>query len=72
MPLAEKLDKIRAAGAKRIPENKRVVMEAANKDLFESNIMDGVVRWATVCRVSPCPMGLTKPSNHPNCSPPDP
>ena len=44
MSLAEKLDEIRAAGAKRIPEDKRVIMGAVNKELFESNIMDGVVK----------------------------
>lgn len=44
MSLAEKLDEIRAAGAKRIPEDKRVIMGIANKELFESNIMDGVVK----------------------------
>ena len=44
MSLAEKLDEIRAAGSKRIAEDKRVIMGAANKELFESNIMDGVVQ----------------------------
>ena len=44
MSLVEKLDEIRAAGSKRIPEDKRVIMGAANKELFESNIMDGVVK----------------------------
>ena len=44
MSLAEKLDKICAAGVKRVPEDKRFVMEAANTELFESNIMDGVVK----------------------------
>ena len=44
MTLAEKLDRIRAAGAKRIPEDKRAIMGAANKELFESDIMDGVIK----------------------------
>jgi hypothetical protein len=44
MSLAAKLDEIRAAGAKRIPEVKRVIMGAANKELLESNIMDGVIK----------------------------
>ena len=44
MSLAEKLDEIRAAGSKRIPEDKRVIMGAANKELFESNIMDSVIK----------------------------
>ena len=44
MSLAAKLDEIRAAGAKRIPEDKRVIMWAANKELLESNIMDGVIK----------------------------
>jgi len=44
MSLAEKLDGIRAAGAKRFTEDKRVIMGAANKELFESNLMDGVVK----------------------------
>lgn len=44
MSLAERLDEIRAAGAKRIPEDKRAIMGAANKELAESGIMDGVIR----------------------------
>jgi len=44
MSLAEKLDELRAASAKRIPEDKRVIMGAATKELAESNIMDGVIK----------------------------
>ncbi len=44
MTLAEKLDRIGAASAKRIPEDKRAIMGAANKELFESDIMDDVIK----------------------------
>jgi hypothetical protein len=42
MSLAEKLEAIRAGGAKRIPEEMRAVMGRATQDLRESGIMDGV------------------------------
>ena len=44
MSLAGKLDEIRAAGAKRIPEDKRVIMGAANKELVDSGVMNGVIK----------------------------
>ena len=44
MSLAAKLDELRAASAKRIPEYKRVIMGAATKELAESNIMNGVIK----------------------------
>lgn len=44
MTLAEKLDEIRAGGAKRIPEDKRAIMGAATKELVDSGIMDGVIK----------------------------
>jgi hypothetical protein len=73
MSLAEKLDKICAAGVKRVPEDKRFVMEAANTELFESNIMDGVVKVGDrLPEFLSCPAGLTKPSTHPNRSQPNP
>jgi len=42
MSLAEKLDAIREAGAKRIPEDKRVIMARATADLRESGILNNV------------------------------
>lgn len=42
MSLAEKLDAIREAGAKRIPEDKRAIMGRATADLRDSGILDGV------------------------------
>ena len=43
MSLAEKLDAIREAGAKRIPAEKRAVMGAALKALRGSGIADGFI-----------------------------
>lgn len=40
MSLAEKLDKIRAGGAKRIAPERRAIMLAATKTLRESGIAD--------------------------------
>lgn len=42
MSLAEKLDAIREAGGKRIPEDKRAIMGRATADLRESGILDDV------------------------------
>ena len=42
MSLEEKLAAIRAAGAERIPAEKRAIMGQATQDLRESGIMDGV------------------------------
>lgn len=42
MTLAEQLDKIRTAGATRIPPEKRAIMGAANAALRETDILDGV------------------------------
>jgi hypothetical protein len=42
MSLAEKLEAIKAAGAKRIPPEKRAVMVSATQELRESGIMEGV------------------------------
>ena len=42
MSSAEKLDAIREAGAKRIPEDKRAIMGRATADLRDSGILDGV------------------------------
>ena len=44
MNLAEKLDAIREAGAKRIPAEKRVVMGAATQTLRDSGIADGFIK----------------------------
>ena len=44
MSLAEKLDAIRAAGAKRVPEEKRAAMGAATQALRESGIADGFIK----------------------------
>ena len=44
MSLAEKLDALREAGAKRIGEEKRVVMRRATEDLRQSDILDGVAK----------------------------
>ena len=44
MSLAEKLDALREAGGKRIPEEKRVVMRRATEDLRQSGILDGVAK----------------------------
>ena len=44
MSLEEKLADIRAAGAKRIPEDKRAIMGRATQELRDSGIMDGVVK----------------------------
>ncbi|MBS0241275.1 MAG: hypothetical protein JSS20_03805 [Proteobacteria bacterium] len=42
MSLAEKLDAIRAASAKRIPPERRAIMERATNDLRASGIMDTI------------------------------
>lgn len=42
MSLEEKLAAIRAAGAERIPADKRAIMGRATQDLRNSGIMDGV------------------------------
>ena len=44
MPLTAKLDELCASSAKRIPEDKRVIIGAATKELAESNIMNGVIK----------------------------
>ena len=44
MSLEEKLAEIRAAGAKRIPEDKRAVMGRATQELRDSGIMDRVIK----------------------------
>ena len=44
MSLAAKLDELRAASAKRILEYKRVIMEAATKELAGPNIMNVVFK----------------------------
>ena len=44
MSLEEKLAGIRAAGAARIPEDKRAIMGKATQDLRESGIMDSVIK----------------------------
>ena len=44
MSLEEKLADIRAAGAKRIPEDKRAIMGQATKELRDSGIMDRVIK----------------------------
>ena len=44
MSLASKLDSIRAAGAKRVPEDKRAVMGAAQQALRESGIESGFIK----------------------------
>lgn len=44
MTLAARLDEIRAGGAKRIPEDKRAIMGAANRELVESGIMNDVIK----------------------------
>lgn len=44
MSLAEKLDQIRAGGAKRIPEERRAIMQRATQDLRESGIMNKAIR----------------------------
>lgn len=48
MSLAEKLDAIRAAGAKRIPAEKRAVMGAAMQAMRDSDIADGFVKVGDV------------------------
>lgn len=44
MSLAEKLDALREAGAKRIPPDKRAIMARATQDLRESGILDNVAK----------------------------
>ena len=44
MSLAQRLDAIREAGAKRIPAEKRVVMGAATQALRDSGIADGFIK----------------------------
>ena len=44
MTLAEKLDTIRAGGAKRIPPEKRAIMVRATEDLRASGILDRVAK----------------------------
>ena len=44
MSLAERLEEIRAGGAKRIPPERRAVMQAATESLRASGILDGVAK----------------------------
>ncbi len=44
MSLAEQLDKIRAGGAKRVPEHKRAIMAAATQALRDSGIVDKALK----------------------------
>ncbi len=44
MSLEDKLAEIRAASAKRMPEDKRAIMGRATRDLRDSGIMDGVIK----------------------------
>jgi hypothetical protein len=44
MSLEDQLAKIREAGAKRIPEDKRAILGRATQDLRDSGIMDGVIQ----------------------------
>ena len=44
MSLAERLDAIREAGAKRVPVEKRAVMGAATQALRDSGIDDGFIK----------------------------
>lgn len=44
MSLAEKLDAMREASAKKMPAEKRAVMGQATADLRESGILDGVAK----------------------------
>lgn len=44
MSLEDKLAEIRAAGAKRIPEDKRAIIGRATRELRESGIMDRVIK----------------------------
>ena len=44
MSLAEKLDAIREAGAKRLPAEKRAVMSTATQALRDSDIADGFIK----------------------------
>ena len=41
MSLAEQLDKIRAGGAKRLPEETRAIMGAATQSLRDGGLLDG-------------------------------
>lgn len=43
MTLAEQLDQIRAGGAKRIPPERRAIMQRATEDLRNSGILDGAI-----------------------------
>ena len=44
MSLAQRLDAIREAGAKRIPAEKRAVMASATRALRDSGIADGFIK----------------------------
>jgi hypothetical protein len=44
MSLEDQLAKIREAGAKRIPEDKRAIMGRATQELRDSGIMDRVIK----------------------------
>ncbi len=44
MSLAAQLDKIRAGGASRIPEDKRAIMGAATEALRQSGLVDGAIK----------------------------
>ena len=44
MWLAARLDGIRAVGAKCIPEDKRVIVGAACKELVDFGVMNGVIK----------------------------
>ena len=44
MSLAERLDAIRTAGAKRVPAEKRAIMGAATQALRDSGIGDGFIK----------------------------
>jgi len=53
MSLAEKLDEIRTAGSKRIAEDKRVIMGAVNKELFEPNAFNETIESSELLAAGP-------------------
>ena len=63
MSLAARLDGIRAAGANRIPEDKRVIIGNAYTELVDSGVMNGVIKVGD----SLPPFALPNDFNDKNC-----
>ena len=71
MSLAAELDEIWAAEVNFVPEDKRVITDAAYKKLVGFGVMNGVIKVADSLPCVRCPTPLTKPPNLPNTLPQD-